>query len=144
MLFNKSGAAQDGVTTTRIIEETSHNGLKRVTQTLTNLRWSKMSSAQKQGLAIYTSGAVTYNLFQTYHNGKASLLQFRAQQTHSSTSTSTSPFPTEWEAVYDGCRKEGWQIFWKSLIWPATIAAQIVPTAVMWMNKAPGSESGST
>lgn len=127
MLLSKS-AAQDAVTTTRLIEETSHNGLRRVTETVMNLRWSKMSSTQKQTLVVFAGGAVSYNLFQTYNNGKESLLQFRSGKDRAA-------FRTEWEAVHSGCRKDSLQIFWRSLMWPVSITSQIVPTAVLWLNK---------
>lgn len=135
-----SQIAQDGVSTTKVIEESNTGGLKKITETVYNMRWSTMSRNQKLGLGVFVSGGVGYNMFHTYNSGKEELFRHRSEMKN--TRLGNKKYETEWDAVYAGCTKDSWTVFYKSLIWPVSIASQVVPSMVMWLNKEDGDVTG--
>jgi hypothetical protein len=113
-----SAAAEEFTSTTLVVQESSYGGAT----------FSRLSSAQKQALGLYFAGAVLFNVSQTFNNGQESLVQHRTHKDR-------SKFASDWEAVYAGCQKDGFSIFWRSLIWPVSIASQVVPSLVLFLNK---------
>jgi hypothetical protein len=123
-----AAAAEEFTSTTRVVQEVQNGGASSFTETVRSLRFSRLSLAQKQALGLYTTGAVVFNISQTFNNGQEALTQHRTQK-------GRSQYATDWEAAYAGCRKDSFSIFWRSLLWPVSIASQVVPSLVLFMNK---------
>ena len=128
----KKAGAEDFTSTTRVVQESSSHGVTWLTETVSRLRYSRLSSAQRKALWGYFGGAGLYNGAQTFNNGQQALVQHREQN---KASASRSPFATDWEAAYEGCRKDSFAVFWRSLIWPLSIASQVMPSLVLLLNK---------
>jgi hypothetical protein len=99
--------------------------------------WSSLSPRTRLLIGCYAGGFAVHELVSSYGAGKEALEAHRLkQEQHASNKGSGSSLPnkTEWEAVRAGCREGGWERFWDSLVFPATLASKLMPHVVIWLN----------
>lgn len=88
---------------------------------------------------VYLGGLVSMNVIGAYSDALAAVLTYR--KTKSYTSSSPAAVKTEWDAARAGARANSWSRLAQSVVWPATIAMDIVPSLVLFIHREPRSSS---
>jgi hypothetical protein len=83
--------------------------------------------------AIYIVSLLGYNIVSTYSDSKNALLEHRRCTSRDELAL-VSQYKNEWEAVKEGARKNMWERFTHSIIWPITTIRDSIPWVVLKLN----------
>lgn len=81
---------------------------------------------------VYLGGLVCTNVIGAYTDTLAAVLAYRRSK-HSMLFEPVAP-SSEWDAARMGARANGWRRLMQSIVWPATIAMDIVPNVVLYIH----------
>jgi hypothetical protein len=76
----------------------------------------------------YAAASLGIAIGASYRSGTMALAYYRGNL------TARSFHKTEWEAVYEDCRKNAWNHVWQGLIWPVTVVRSIMPSIIIKLN----------
>lgn len=85
-------------------------------------------------VVVYFGGLVIMNVIGAYNDALAAVLTYRKTKLYTLQSSSP-PVKTEWDAARAGARANGWSRLAQSVVWPATIAMDIVPSLVLYLHR---------
>jgi hypothetical protein len=80
--------------------------------------------------AMYLSGLVGMNMIGAYNDALAAVLTHRQAAKRAGGKTES-----EWDAARSGARSNGWRRLVQSVVWPATLAMDIVPSLVLYIHR---------
>jgi hypothetical protein len=126
----------EGTIQQTMTKETTEGGWKIIEKVNVFKQWSTMSRTQKILIGSYTGlGFGTFS-FATYNDGKGSLLKCRETLSKPGTiKTKEEIISQEWKAVKAGCNENLGVNFWKSVFFPCTFIADLMPQVVLLLNK---------
>ncbi len=88
---------------------------------------AELSDPKKISLAIYSACAVFGFLFATYNDGKQELVKRRVDR-------QKSPKTGDWIGIKNACVGNMFWNFFESVIFPYTVASNIMPKIVLLLN----------
>lgn len=95
----------------------------------------KMSKTTKIVLGAYSLAALGTFSIQSYNDGKHELLEYRNSDKYKIDMARLSHINfCEWDVVKEGCSKHIFYNFYKSIVFPFTIASNTIPYIVLRMN----------
>lgn len=100
--------------------------------------YTKIPRNGKYFILAYFSGAMMYNLVSSYNSGKIGLQKYRTIAHENSEKNNISQADKkkgEFEAIRNAIYETSYDRFWKSLFFPYTIASEIIPNVVLFLNK---------
>ena len=115
-----------------ITKESTKNGMSIIEVINVRKHWSTLTPVTKYVVIGYVSAAGLLYLTRIYNDGKESLMKFRKDKT---TGGSKFKDDDEMSVTMKGCRSNSWSHFFDSIIFPYSIAAEIMPRIVLWLNK---------
>ena len=99
------------------------------------MKWREWSRTTKYSVVFHSIGFLTNNIYNTYNNGKSSLLLYREDgEIFNNELNYGEKVETEWNAIKYGCNKHRGIIFWDSLVWPYRVLSSIIPSIVFSLN----------
>lgn len=120
--------------TEKVITETIKNGQKDVFVTsITKITstWDSIGLFNKKLLLAYALMGCVYTTYESYNEGKARLLEYRAGR------NLDSKINTEWDAVKRGCSVGAWNGVFGAIVWPLRIGSSIMPHLILKLNPPP-------
>ncbi len=88
---------------------------------------SELSDPKKYGLVVYSAFAIFGFLFATYNDGKEELLKRRADRQKLAKNG-------DWIGIKNACVGNMFWNFFESVIFPYTVASNIMPKVVLLLN----------
>lgn len=86
--------------------------------------------------AVYLSGLVGMNVIGAYNDALAGVLAYRmAKRAGGKNGAPNVTNLSEWDAARIGARTNGWRRLVQSVVWPATLAMDIVPSIVLYIHR---------
>lgn len=95
--------------------------------------YSKLSYRSKYAMWGYFGGVLIHNLFSSYNVGRKALINHRLE--NSAVNNTTVEKQQEFEAVKSAISKNSFKRFFSSLVFPYTIASEMVPNIVVALNQ---------
>lgn len=96
--------------------------------------WNRMGRGKKIFIGCYLGVAGGRFMMETYDDGKKELIKHRDLLNNPPKYSSGLRHLNEWEAVKYGCSNNMWDNFFESLVFPWTIASNLIPGVVLWFN----------
>jgi hypothetical protein len=92
------------------------------------VRWSTIA---------YISCLFGYNVIGTYVDAKNYLNKYRSGEINKSKHNEEEDIKSEWDAVKFGAQYNAFKRLYDSIIWPISVAENIIPTIVLALNPPP-------
>lgn len=92
----------------------------------------QIPSPVRFGSIVYFASIIGYNCFHAYSDSKCYLDKFRQNKL---SEQEGRLIKDDWDAVKYGAKCNSGERFWNSIIWPISIANNIVPWIVLQLNK---------
>jgi hypothetical protein len=96
--------------------------------------WNRMGRGKKIFIGCYLGVAGGRFMMETYDDGKKELIKHRDLLNNPPKYSSGLLHQNEWEAVKYGCSNNMGDNFFESLVFPWTIASNLMPGVVLWFN----------
>ncbi len=108
------------------------NPIKTINPSKTSNFFKNMSKPFKYGSIFYFIGIIGYNSFYSYSNSKEYLNKYREIKL---TSDESKNIKSEFDAVEYGCSNNFGPRFFMSIVWPISLANNIIPSIVLKLNQ---------